>query len=74
MSLVGGVGGGGGESVVTTEGISILINEMGVGGWGQHKVFQYYQGVGTVTTEGISKRINESEDGCHDNIRYFKTN
>ncbi len=45
---------------MTTEGISILINESGEGG-------------GAVTTEGISILINESGGGCRDNRRYFNT-
>ncbi len=48
-----------GVGAVTTEGISILINE---------------SGGGCVTTEGISILINESGDGCRDNRRYFNTN
>ncbi len=44
---------------MTTEGISILINE---------------SGGGAMTTEGISILINESGGGCHDNRRYFNTN
>ncbi len=48
-----------GVGAMTTEGISILINE---------------SGMGAMTTEGISILINESEGGCHDNRRYFNTN
>ncbi len=44
---------------MTTEGISILINE---------------SGVGAVTTEGISILINESGVGVVTTERYFNTN
>ncbi len=46
-----------GVGVVTTEGISILINELGVG---------------VMTTEGISILINESGGGCYDNREVFQ--
>ncbi len=49
-----------GVGAVTTEGISILINES--------------KDMGAVTTEGISILINESGGGCRDNRRYFNTN
>ncbi len=45
---------------VTTEGISILINES--------------KDMGAVTTEGILILINESGGRCRDNRRYFNTN
>ena len=52
---------------MTTECISILINESEMGALTT-------EGVGAVTTEGISILINELGGWCCDNRKYFNTN